>query len=200
MIIQIDDNKLIKTNVSVPEILILKTLEQHDCLSEILESMQKSGYIDGFSNDNITFLSMTNTGKMLLDRLTNNDSKEISEAENTERLTKIAKAMRNLYPDGMKPDEMGRQTVYPWRGSVTSIAERLRKFEKMFNRTLDLDDVVEATQRYVMLQEKKDPILHKEMRLLKYFIYKDGESDLLEYLDTDIGEDTFDETNGMTLL
>ena len=209
MKINIDEEKLSKSNMSPTEVLTLKVLKDHECLAEILETLQNAGFVVGFNNDNITFLSITNSGKMLLDRLVEEKSESEEFEEDQKRLTEIANAIIDIYPNGYKKMIANGQVVdspYVWRGSVRMIRDRLAKFEHYFyeDKKLDINDVVEATQRYCDKQKKVDeyPFILTYMKTLKYFIYKDGESDLLNYLETEEGEDvyTFDEANGMTIL
>lgn len=201
MDLRIDDYKLEKSNMTVPEILTLNVLNEHNDMSSILESLQNAGFISGFANDNVTFLSITNVGQMLLNRIVQEQSKDESVSEDDERLTAIAEAMREIYPKGFKKDDYG-QDAYPWRGSTNMIKERLRKFEQNYygGKKLNLEDVIETTRRYVDSCKKRDPVLLRVMKTLKYFIYKDNESLLLEWLDTEQGEDAYDESNGMTIL
>lgn len=201
MELRLDDYKLEKSNMTVPEILTLSVLNEHNDMSSILESLQNAGFVSGFANDNITFLSITNVGQMILNRLVEEKQKDESDSDDNERLTKIAEAMKEIYPKGFKKDDLG-QDAYPWRGSTEMIKGRLRKFEQNYygGKKLNLEDVIETTRRYVESCRKRDPVLLRVMKTLKYFIYKDNESLLLEWLETEQGEDTYDEANGMTIL
>ena len=171
------------------------------CVSDIFEALQNADFISGYFDGNISFAGITNTGTMILDRILEEKSDNVDYEENDARLEKIAEAMKEIYPKGFKKDDYGND-AYPWRGSTKMIKDRLRKFEEYYynGEKLDLDDVIEATRRYVDMHKKKDPLLMKEMRLLKYFIYKEGESDLLNYLETEVGEEVYDDSNGMTIL
>ena len=209
MELKLDESKLSKSNMSPPEILLLKVLHEHNCLSEILEALQNAGFVSGFADDNITFLSITTIGEMILNRILEETSEAEEFDEDEKRRTEIAKALINLYPAGFKKMLVNGNVIdspYPWRGSVKLIRERIEKFEKFYyeGQKLSLEDAVEATQRYYDKQKRNDefPYILTYMKTLKYFIYKDGESDLLNYLETEEGEDVyqFDESNGMTIL
>jgi hypothetical protein len=206
MELKLDEYKLNKINLSVPEVLMLKSLDDSASnnynLSDIFESLQREGYISGFANDNITFTSITNIGQMILDRIVEEQVPDQEEqSEEDQRLERIAKAMIEIYPKGFKKDDLG-QDAYPWRSSVNAIKDRLHKFEEKYyqGKKLDINDAVETTRRYVESNRKRDPLLLRTMRTLKYFIYKDNESTFLEWLETEEGEDAYDETNGMTIL
>lgn len=201
MELKLDDYKLGKSNMSLPEVLALKVLDEHGNPSDIFESLQKAGFVDGFLDDNITFLSITQSGKMILNRLMQEQQGESVQSEDDERLEKIAVAMKEIYPKGFKKDDCGRD-AYPWRGSTASIKDRLHKFEEKYydGKKLDLEDAVETTRRYVESCKKRDPVLLRVMKTLKYFIYKEGESLFRDWLESEEGEDAYDEANGMTIL
>lgn len=203
MELKIDDAKLLKSNITAPEVLLLWVLREHGCLSDVLEALKTAGFVDMFDG-------LTNTGEMILNRLLEEKSDKEGFEEDDKRLEEIAQAIINIYPKGFKqmisPNGGIVDSPYPWRGSVKLIKERLRKFEQTYYNEdkLALEDAMEATQRYVDKQKKTDefPYILTYMKLLKYFIFKDGESDLLNYLETEEGEEVYqyDETNGMTIL
>lgn len=202
MQLNLDESKLNKSNISAQEILLLKVLHEHNCLSDILEALKTAGFVDMFD-------CITNTGEMILNRILEEKSEAEEFDEDDKRLTEIAKALINLYPTGFKKMLVNGNVIdspYPWRGSVRLIRDRLEKFEKFYyeGQKLSLEDAIEATQRYIDKQRKNDeyPYILTYMKTLKYFIYKEGESDLLNYIETEEGEDVyqFDESNGMTIL
>ena len=84
----INDRKLDQSNMTLTEILALKVLNDHECLSDVLETLQKASFIDGFSNDNITFVSLTNSGKMLLNRIIEEGERE-HEDDDDKRLEEL---------------------------------------------------------------------------------------------------------------
>lgn len=202
MELKLDESKLSKSNMSPPEILLLKVLHEHNCLSDILETLKTAGFVDMFD-------CITNTGEMILNRILEEKSEAEEYDEDEKRLTEIAKALINLYPTGFKKMLVNGNVIdspYPWRGSVRLIRDRIEKFERFYyeGQKLSLEDAIEATQRYIDKQKKNDeyPYILTYMKTLKYFIYKKEESDLLNYLETEEGEDVyrFDESNGMTIL
>lgn len=205
MLLEIDEYKMDKTNLSAPEILALKLLnDSSECnfsMSDLLESLQKEGYIAGFANDNITFMSITNTGRMIVNRITSEQTQGEKVSEDNERLTRLAEDMRELYPKGSKRDDYGNP-AYPWRDSVSAIRDRLRKFELNYydGKKLDHDEAVEVTKRYIESCKRVDPVLLRTMRTLPYFIYKDGESTFRKWLDAGLEDELPDESNGMTIL
>ena len=205
MEIKIDDYKMDKSGLSFPEVLVLKLLDDSEknnyLLSDIIESLQNNGLVCGFSNDNITFIGITNIGQMKLYRIIEDGLPGDNVDEDDKRLEEIAIAMRDVYPKGSKRDDNGVPS-YPWKDSVSATKDRLRKFEQNYNdgNKLTLDEAVETTKRYVDSCTKRDPVLLKPMRTLPYFIYKDGESLFRKWLDAGPDDDVFDESNGMTIL
>ena len=45
MELKLDESKLSKSNMSPPEILLLKVLHEHNCLSDILETLKTAGFV-----------------------------------------------------------------------------------------------------------------------------------------------------------
>ena len=93
-------------------------------------------------------------------------------------LDELAKKLKEIYPKGKKEDR------WYWADSVPLIKERLQKFFVKYGR-FSAEEIIDATERYV--KEKQD---QEDMRLLKYFMFRDkrvdGEvvatSDLLNYI------------------
>ena len=91
----------------------------------------------------------------------------------TKAYTEIAEAMRELYPAGKKPG-----TAYMWRDSTPLIAARLKKVFESNKIEPDKEAILKATKSYVDSFKGNNTY----MQLLKYFILKDNESQLLSYL------------------
>ena len=154
MELKFDEYKMHKANVSFPELLVLKLLDDsvtnNYYLPSVVSSLINSGYVSSLSDDNLSVMTITNTGQMVLNRIVNEKSKDQFASEDDERLEKIAEAMKECYPKGFKRDDFGEE-AYPWRGSTAMIKDRLHKFEERFydGKKLDLEDAVETTRRYV---------------------------------------------------
>lgn len=95
-----------------------------------------------------------------------------------ERLTNLAKALQNEFPEGKKDSK------YYWRDSTKIIAQRLAMFIERYGDYSD-EDFIAATRAYVSSYNGN----YAYMQLLKYFIYKkdkatgDENSQLSSYLD-----------------
>ena len=94
-------------------------------------------------------------------------------------LDELAKTLKEIYPKGMKDNK------WYWADSVALIKKRLQAFFVKYGR-YPSEEIIDATQRYVDAMRDRD-----DMRLLKYFIFRDkrvdGEvvpsSDLLNWME-----------------
>ena len=82
-----------------------------------------------------------------------------------EELTELAKRLKEIYPKGMKDGK------WYWSDGVALIKRRLQAFFVKYGR-YPAEEIIDATQRYV--NEKRD---QDDMRLLKYFIFRDKKVD-----------------------
>ena len=113
------------------------------------------------------------------------ESKDI--AGSTSTLTELVTKLQELFPKERKPDSHG-VPKYAYRGNKRDVTERLQKFFKLYGQ-YSYDDVLECTRRYVE-SFKYDKTY---MKILPYFIMKDGESQLateLENMDCDESKET----------
>lgn len=100
-----------------------------------------------------------------------------------ERISYLAKELRNIFPEGKKEG-----TAYQWRGSTLLIMRRLNMFFHKYGEDYSDEEIINATKAYVDGFNGN----YRFMRILKYFIYKEGfnangevesTSDLLEYIE-----------------
>lgn len=96
--------------------------------------------------------------------------KEVPDAKFIENL---ALEMARLYPAGQKPG-----TNVMWKGNKRDIIGKLEKFFKLYGK-YSKEQILEATKRYIDSFNG----CYKEMRVLKYFILKENESDLATQLE-----------------
>lgn len=80
-------------------------------------------------------------------------------------LEELAKKLKEIYPKGMKDGK------WYWSDGVALIKRRLQAFFVKYGR-YKAEEIIDATQRYV--NEKRD---QDDMRLLKYFIFRDKKVD-----------------------
>lgn len=73
----------------------------------------------------------------------------------------VARQLRDMYPAGMKDDK------WPWRGTVSSIAERLDDFNRMYP-DISNEEIINTTKEYLDKFSDDDG----GRSLLAYFIWK----------------------------
>lgn len=96
----------------------------------------------------------------------------------TDTLTELVTKLQELFPKERKPAQNGSGVGYSYRGNKRDVALRLQKFFKLYGQ-YSYDDVYNCTKRYVE-SFKYDKTY---MRILPYFILKDGESTLATELE-----------------
>lgn len=89
--------------------------------------------------------------------------------DNPKKYENLAKKLIDIYPKGWKDG------TYQWVEGPILVARRLQMFELKYGKYSD-EDIVNATQRYVNIMFGKP-----EMRLLKYFIFKEKQTSTGEY-------------------
>lgn len=116
-----------------------------------------------------------------------------STAASTNNLAEFVIKLQELFPKERKLDSNGLPK-YSYRGNKRDVMLRLQKFFKLYGQ-YSYDDVYECTKKYVE-RYKSD---RTYMRILPYYILKDGESTLateLENMDDEtVIEDNTDWTN-----
>ena len=126
-------------------------------------SMQSKGMLDMFGNPSAN--AVEDVQNILLDA----DSYIPKE----ERLDRLYEAMREYFPNGYK------MAPYAWRGNRKDVTLKLKKFFKMYGNKYTDEQILDATRRYVECFNGDNT----HMRILKYFILKDNESDLATVLE-----------------
>ena len=119
---------------------------------------------------------ITQKGADLFDKIiiasTSKDTKNHIQA-----LTDAAHEIRQLFPTGMKNDDYGKPK-WSWRCSEKEAVERLKKVETLYGCTLEKDEIINAVKLYVRLYTGD-----KFMKIMPYFILKDGKSDMYTYIE-----------------
>jgi len=110
--------------------------------------------------------------------------KEINEKSATKAKVKkikptesLLESIKLIFPEGKKPDT----TIY-WRSNKTDVSNKLTDFYSIYGFVED-DKIIEAANKYVSSFGDN----RRLMRTLRYFILKDGESDLATFLEN-VGE------------
>ena len=115
---------------------------------------------------------ITEYGCKLLDSL----SKSVHAAQfNKAEMDEFIEKLRSIFPSGKKDG-----TNKYWRDNSEAIAKKLRNFMKR-NPKYSPDEILKATERYV----ESFHVNYSLMRILPYFIEKEGNSELLTFLEVD---------------
>lgn len=107
------------------------------------------------------YVELSKDGEFLIEGMMA-DSLVGTTTDSEKRFRNLAEKLRELFPAGNKPGYS-----YPWRDSVTVIADRLKKFVMKYGDYPD-DKIIDATKRYVASFNGN----YRYMQLLKYFIWK----------------------------
>lgn len=126
-------------------------------------SMQSKGMLDMFGNPSVN--AVEDVQNILLDA----DSYVPTE----KRLDNLYEAMREYFPHGFKV------ASYAWRGNKKDVTLKLKKFFKLYGDKYTDEQILDATRRYTECFSGDNT----HMRILKYFILKDNESDLATVLE-----------------
>jgi hypothetical protein len=132
-------------------------------------------------------------GNIISNTMNMKDKKDITEKDIDSLITKL----QELFPKERKTDEKGIPK-YSFRGNKIDVKNKLIKFLKIYKKVEDngnvrdytLDEIYEATQRYVNKYSNDKTYL----KLLPYFIIKDSESTLANELENSC-DDSVDNLN-----
>lgn len=152
------------------EYLFLNMLSYEPALNPPIDvkSLLERGYVlyDGMYES-----SITNAGITLLKAI-DSDLKAVGGPPD-EEIIEMVEVMRSLFPEGKKVG-----TNKYWRDNRANIFKKLKVFLSE-NAHVTKEDIVKATEKYVD-SFKNDKTL---MRILPYFIEKNGESELLSIVE-----------------
>ena len=154
MQLSIDERQCSKNNLTPQQVLVALAVRSSDDFKALWKNLLEREVIvkhDGQWmitqrwNDRIDDILMESTGK----------------AEDEDRLKKLAKKMREAYPEGKMPG-----TSYYYRCNTAEIVFKMKRFFLKYGSYTD-DEILDAEKRFV--EEKKHD---KYLPLLKYFISK----------------------------
>lgn len=172
----IDKNLCFTEGYSVELILALKAISYGRAITN---NTYKKGYelglIQSYESNGMNYISLTEKGQEVLQNIELKSSEAVSAVEE-DIYKEIAEEMRNLYPAGRK-----QGTAYMWRDTVSGIATRLKKALKANKIAPNKEKILNALKSYVDGFKGN----YTYMQLLKYFILKDGESQLVAYLENE---------------
>lgn len=171
----IDTDKIKNSGMSISEFLFTLSCYLEDPITQ-------NSYVVPHGNDYVRYEDVTEDLKP--DKFKINPRGEdyiqgvladtkLEDQEVIDSYDEIASAMIDLFPKGRKEG-----TNYLWRDSKLSISRRLKTLATKYGVSFTKDQAIKATNDYI----KSFNGFYKNMRLLKYFIYKieikDGKEEL----------------------
>lgn len=159
-----------KHKISMLEYLFLNMLSYEPALNPPIDikSLAERKYVlyDGMYES-----SITNDGIALLKAI--DSDLKASGGPPDEEIIEMVEILRSMFPEGKKVG-----TNKYWRDNRANVFKKLKVFLSD-NRHVTVQDVISATQKYVD-SFRNDKTL---MRILPYFIEKNGESELLSIIE-----------------
>lgn len=165
----IDEDLCKQKGLSTEELLLILLIQGKVDINKTLANM---------STKQIIVPDMFNPSTYLVTQRWSNTATDILLSADTsipkvKDLEGLATEMAKLFPSGLKPNT----NVY-WKGNRKDTVQKLQKFFKLYGQ-YTFEDILEATKYYVEKYKNN----HTTMRVLKYFIMKDNESDLATTLE-----------------
>lgn len=179
----INEEVLKNNNLSIEEFMILYLNYKDFNIDLINDSLLLKGIADKEANSNYKMVLSNNTISLLNTILVNSVPKIV---ESKNRYTDLAQKLIEVFPEGKKAG-----TTYYWRGSISVIAERLKRLSIKRNVDFTDEEAIDAAKRYIQSFNGN----YKYMAILKYFIFKNDnegnfESHLLSYIENKNKEST----------
>ena len=173
----INEDLCTQKGMKVEELLLVILLKNKVNLKETIDEMLRKEILvkDLFSGDD-SYMITQRWNTVAEDILLSADTT----IPTVQELEVLAVEMAHLFPQGLK-----QGTNIYWRGNKKDNVQKLQKFFKMYGQYTPRE-VLEATKKYI---EKNQNNL-TTMRVLKYFILKDNESDLATILENMHQQDT----------
>jgi hypothetical protein len=131
-----------------------------------------------YTDRRIDYLSLSQKGYILIDGATVKLlPKALYLIEGIGRdYVQLATQIRECFPKGSKDDK------YPWRGTIKSIVDKLRKLDKGHGMSdYTSDQVLKACSEYV--SKFNQITMDRGMQIAPYFIEKEGSSTLMAWLE-----------------
>lgn len=169
MTYRIDEDLCVSKGLSVEELLVALLVKSGANIDEVVTAMLNRKVLVHSPSDKKRYLITQRWDNVISEILLSKDP-TIPAVKDLETL---AVKMARLFPTGVKAGT----NVY-WKGNRKDIVQKLQKFFKLYGQYTE-EDVLAATEQYV--NKNKNNLT--TMRVLKYFILKDNESDLATTLE-----------------
>lgn len=155
MKIVIDEKICKKHHLSVTEVLVSLGIRSSEDVSETLKELEEKQVLVYKDNNYM----VTQPWSDILDEIL---CDSCSGEDNEERLTELAKKMRECFPEGKMPG-----TAYYYRCNVREVVLKLKKFFLQYGNYSD-DKIIDATKRFIEAYNGN----YRYLPLIKYFISK----------------------------
>lgn len=155
MKIVIDEKICKKHHLSVTEVLVSLGIRSSEDVNETLNELEEKQVLV-YKDDNYM---VTQPWSDILDEIL---CDSCSGEDNEERLTELAKKMRECFPEGKMPG-----TAYYYRCNVREVVLKLKKFFLQYGNYSD-DKIIDATKRFIEAYNGN----YRYLPLIKYFISK----------------------------
>ena len=163
-IIQFDKSKLRAEGISLSSFLFMIILTYYSNIRININLTQAISR--GFIMESDVGYLLTQEGLDFIEMINSN---EVVEVKNKINIEELAEEMRLIYPEGKKVG-----TSKYWRDNKSNVTAKLKSFFKKYGEQ-DIEVVKEATRKYINSFGDNKQL----MRVLPYFIEKDGCSDLM---------------------
>lgn len=194
MITQLDHDSVKAKGLSLPEAVLLLFFNYEQASAQIINDLMDKGLLKRTSVQEVTKTGikyrLTSEGEAILTSCLVNSEKPKSVEVEAERLSNLAKRLKEIYPKGRKEG-----TNSYWTEGNALIIKRLKLFFKKYGTDYTDEQIIQATQSYVESFNGN----YRFMRVLKYFIFKEEKgadgmvestSDLVSRIDNAGQEDT----------
>ena len=155
MKIVIDEKICKKHHLSVMEVLLSLGIRGSEDVNETLKELEEKQVLVYKDNNYM----VTQPWSDILDEIL---CDSCSGEDNEERLTELAKKMRECFPEGKMPG-----TAYYYRCNVREVVLKLKKFFLQYGNYSD-DKIIDATKRFIEAYNGN----YRYLPLIKYFISK----------------------------
>lgn len=196
MIIQLDQDSIKEKGLTLSEAVLLLFFNYEQASAQVINNLMDKGLLKRTSVQEIVKTGvkyrLTADGEAILTSCLVNSKSPISVEVEAERLSNLAKRLKEIYPKGRKEG-----TNSYWTEGNALIIKRLKLFFKKYGTDYTDEQIIQATQSYVESFNGD----YRFMRILKYFIFKEergadgmveSTSDLINRIENAGQEDTED--------
>lgn len=170
MTISLNDKVIKKSGVSLGEVLLMIAIQNNVDFNAAESELKKKGLISTSYNRETYLpvgLFVTSTGNNVVNNIILDSDKSVGTDDFNQRIEALVPQLQSIYPEGKNFNNQY------WRGNKTDIKRKLQTFFKKYGNDYTDEQIINATQAYVSGFNGE----YKFMRLLQYFIWKEGVKD-----------------------